>query len=188
MSETNATTSTSRRLNGHGRWLWLCGGALAALAVVAVAAPRVWAFRGAVFSPHGASGGHGFPASMMRDPAAAKQHAGLAVEFLLRGVGASDEQRQQARRITDRLIDELTPALEKHRLHHEVLGRELAKPQIDRDAIERLRREEVAVADEASRKLAAAVADLAEVLTPEQRAELLDLVQRFHGVEPHPIG
>ena len=187
MSETNQATGAGGRLLRHRRWFWMGGWAFAGLAALAaMAVPSAWAFRGVASGPHG--GGHRFGPRMMHDPATAKQHAGMALEWLLRGVSAGDEQKRQARQITDRLIDDLAPSAEKHRQHREGIARELAKPQIDRDAIERLRKEEIALADDASRKVSAAVADLAEVLTPEQRAEILDLVQRFHGAEPPPRG
>ena len=121
---------------------------------------------------------------MLKDPAAAKQHAGMAVEWALRGVDATDEQKQQARRITDRLVDQLGPVVEKHREHREAIARELAKPQIDREALERLRREEIALADEASKLAVGSIADLGEVLTPEQRAELIAFAHRFHAEGP----
>jgi Spy/CpxP family protein refolding chaperone len=184
MSDTHQATGGSGR---HRRWFWMGGWAFAGLAVLAaMAVPRVWAYRG--LSGGGPGGGHRFGAQMMHDPAAVKQHAGMALEWLLRGVSASDEQKQRAKRISDGLIDELVPSAERHRQHREAIARELAKPQIDRAAIERLRKEELALADDASRKVSTAVADLAEVLTPEQRAEILDLVQRFHGAEPPPLG
>jgi hypothetical protein len=61
------------------------------------------------------------------------------------------------------------------------VARELVQPQIDRVALERLREEGLALAEEASRIAVDGVADLAEVLSPEQRAELLELAHRFHG-------
>jgi Spy/CpxP family protein refolding chaperone len=126
-------------------------------------------------------GRHGFGAQVMKDPEAAKQHVGMAVEWALRGVDASEEQKQRARQITDRLIDELAPDFEKHRVFREAIARELAKPQIDREALERLRRQEIALADTASKQAVAAIADLGDVLTPEQRGELVAFVHRFHG-------
>jgi signal transduction histidine kinase len=51
---------------------------------------------------------------MLTDPAAAKQHAGITVEWVLRGVDAMEEQRHQAKRITDRLVDQLGPVVERH--------------------------------------------------------------------------
>jgi Spy/CpxP family protein refolding chaperone len=50
----------------------------------------------------------------------------------------------------------------------------LGAATIDRAAAETLRAERIARVDEASRKLTAAILDVAEVLTPEQRAEIVD--------------
>jgi Spy/CpxP family protein refolding chaperone len=185
MPETNEANAASARPIRRRRWLWLGGGVLAGLAVLAAfAAPRAWAYRGAMgqgFGPHGGHR-HGFAARMLEDPGAAKAHAGLAVEWVLRGVDGSDEQKGRARAVSDRLIDQLGPYVERHReLLREAFAAELAKPQIDRQAIERLRRQGIALADEASRTAVAAVADLAEVLTPEQRTELIEFAHRLHG-------
>jgi predicted transcriptional regulator len=46
----------------------------------------------------------------------------------------------------------------------------------------------MSLADEASRIGVDGVADLAEVLSPRQRAELLELLHRFHGGEHPPLG
>jgi Spy/CpxP family protein refolding chaperone len=108
----------------------------------------------------------------------------MAVEWVLRGVNATEEQKQRARRITDRLVDELGPSIEKHRSFREAMARELAKPDIDREALERLRQDEIALADAASKRAVAAIADLGEVLTPEQRAELVAFAHRFHAEGP----
>jgi Spy/CpxP family protein refolding chaperone len=166
------------------RRFWLAGGgALAGLAALAAVAPRASAYR--ALAGHGLGHGrHGFAAHVLKDPAAAKQRAGMAVEWVLRGVNGTEEQKQQARRITDRLIDELGPAIEKHRGFRERMARELAKPEIDRDALERLRREEIALVDQASKVAVGAIADLGEVLTPEQRADLVAFAHRFHAGEP----
>ena len=108
----------------------------------------------------------------------------MAVEWVLRGVNATDEQKQQAKRISDRLIDEIGPSIEKHRGFREAVARELAKAEIDREALERLRRDEMALADQASKQAMAAIADLGEVLTPEQRAELVAFAHKFHAEGP----
>jgi Spy/CpxP family protein refolding chaperone len=185
MSDTTPTVADRRFWNRRG--LWLAGGVLAVVAAVASVAPVAWAFRG--FSGH-SFGGHGFGGHrghfgmlLTHDPAAAKQHAGMAIEFALRGVNANDEQKQQARRIAERLIDELGPLAEQHHEHHQALVRELGKAQIDRAAIEQLRKQELALADQASKAALGAVTELADVLTPEQRNELIDFARRFHGSE-----
>ena len=169
-------------IEGHGRPLTLAlvgGGLLALVAAVAAVTPRAWA-RG--FPGHGSvgHGRHAFGARLAEDPEAAKRHAGMAIEWVLRGVDASEEQKLQAKRIAEGAIDQAGPLAARHRQHREAMARELAKPGIDREALERLRREEMALADEASKLAVGAIADLAEVLTPEQRAELVAFAHRFH--------
>lgn len=173
------------------RWFWTIGGLFAGAAALAAVAPRAWAFRafpGRGLYPHaiggGSRGGHGhgaFATQMLEDPAAAKEHVATASEFVLRSVNASAEQKQKARQITDGLIDQLGPLAERHRELHAAMVGELSKAQIDRAAIEKLRQDGLALADEASRIAVDGVADLGEVLTPEQRRELVDLGRRLHG-------
>jgi Spy/CpxP family protein refolding chaperone len=182
MTDTNQGTEAGGTPLWRRRRFWLAGGGiLAALAVLAAVAPRASAYRALVGRGFGPHDRNGFGAQMLKDPEAAKRHAGMALEWVLRGVSATEEQKQQARRITDRLIDEISPSVEKHRSFREAMARELSKPEIDREALERLRQEEIALADGASKKLVAAIADLGEVLTPEQRAELVAFAHRFHG-------
>jgi Spy/CpxP family protein refolding chaperone len=121
---------------------------------------------------------------MLQDPAAAKEHVASASEFVLRSVSATAEQKQKTRQITDRLIDQLGPLAERHRELHVAIVTELSKPQIDRAAIEKLRQDGMALADEASRVAVDGVADIGEVLTPEQRRELIELGRRLHGHGP----
>jgi Spy/CpxP family protein refolding chaperone len=52
----------------------------------------------------------------------------------------------------------------------------LTQPTVDRTAIERLRADNVVALDAASRRVAQALADAFEVLTPEQRRKVGDLV------------
>jgi len=184
MPETNQGTDAGGRPFWSRRRFWVGGGLLAGLAALVAVTPRAWAFRGLTGHGFGGHGRHAFGTQMLKDPAAAKEHAGMAVEWVLRGVNATDEQKQQAKRITGRLIDQMGPVVEKHREHREAIVRELAKPEIDREALERLRREEVALADEASKLAVASIADLGEVLTPEQRAELITFAHRFHAEGP----
>ena len=50
----------------------------------------------------------------------------------------------------------------------------MTAPTIDRTAIERLRAEQIALAETASKRIAQALADAAEVLNPEQRKKVAD--------------
>jgi len=179
MADTNQGTQAGGTPLWKRRSFWLGGGVLAGLAALVAVAPRAWALHG--LSGHGGHGRHGFGAQILKDPEAAKRHAGMAVEWALRGVDATDEQMQQAKRIAERLVDELAPVVAKHREHRETIARELAKPEIDREALEQLRRQELTLADQASKLAVASFADLGEVLTPQQRQELIAFAHRFHG-------
>jgi Spy/CpxP family protein refolding chaperone len=183
MADTNQGTEAGGARFWQRRRFWMGGGILAGLAALAAVTPRVWA-RGVAEHAFGGHARHAFGAQILKDPAAAKEHAGMAVEWALRGVNATEEQKQQAKRVTDRLIDQLGPMVGKHREHHEAMVRELAKPEIDRQALERIRQEEIALADEASKLAVASIADLGDVLTPEQRGDLIAFAHRFHGEGP----
>ena len=185
MPETNQGTEAGGTRFWRRRRFWMAGGGiLTGLAALAAVAPRASAYRALTGHGFGGHARHGFGAQVLKDPAAAKQHAGMAVEWVLRGVDATEEQKQQAKRITDRLVDRLGPVVAKHREHREAMARELAKPSIDREALEGIRKEEIALADQASTLAVASIADLGEVLTPEQRAELIAFAHRFHAEGP----
>jgi len=61
-------------------------------------------------------------------------------------------------------------------------GRELlVKPDLDRAAIEAFRAEQMGLADAFSRRIAQALGDVAEILTPEQRRKIADLLPPRQG-------
>ncbi len=65
----------------------------------------------------------------------------------------------------------------------EEVAKIIGAPTIDRAAAEKLRSERIATLDEASKKAMTALLDAADVLTPEQRAKLLEHFKerRSHG-------
>ncbi len=178
MSEAKQTQPT-RRPFWRRRDVWVVALALAVLGAGVVAVPTVMAFRGL-----GGHGGHGFG----HDPEQARERAAFGVEWAFRAVDATEEQRTEGKAVVERLVDQLIPLAERHRAHRETVAHELVKPQIDRAALEQLRQEGLAMADEASRLAVDGVADLAEVLSPEQRIELLELLHRFHRGGGHGAG
>ena len=175
MSETKKTTP-ERRSFWRRRNVWTVGLALAVLGAGVIAVPTAMAFRGL-----GGHGGRGFGHGMMKNPEQARAHAALAVEWAFRAVDATDQQKEEGKVVVERLVDQLIPLREQHMAHREAVARELLKPQVDRAALEQLRTEGLGMADEATRIVVDGVADLAEVLSPEQRLELLELAHRFHG-------
>ena len=96
----------------------------------------------------------------------------FAVDRALWSVDATSEQRSKITAIIERAADDLLTLRDKHLEGRKQLGEALAAPTIDRAKIEALRTEQMKLADAASKRVADAVADAAEVLTPAQRADL----------------
>lgn len=119
-------------------------------------------------------GGGGF----MRggSPAQIGDRADRMVRHLAIEVDATAEQQERLRTIVRSAVNDLLPTREKF-LAARQQGRDLlTQPNINRAEIERLRAEQVALADSVSKRLTQALADAAEVLTPEQRRKLNDML------------
>ena len=112
-------------------------------------------------------GGHGFD-----DPEETRAHITGHIDFFLDRLDATEAQRDRIVRILSDTLLELHALRERHREGHDEILDVFTAAEIDRETIETLRVRELAMAEQASRSLAATLADVAEVLTPEQRAEL----------------
>jgi Spy/CpxP family protein refolding chaperone len=55
----------------------------------------------------------------------------------------------------------------------------LTQPTVDRQTLEQLRQAELQLAEAASTRIVQALADVADVLTPEQRVQLVKLAEQF---------
>ena len=80
---------------------------------------------------------------------------------------------------------EMAPLREKHREARRAVMDLLAKPTVDRAAIEAIRAQEIQSADAMSRRFVQSLADVAEVLTPEQRAQLAEKMKQRRGHRGH---
>ena len=96
------------------------------------------------------------------------------VEQILTDVGASTEQKDKIKTIFKTTMDEVRPQRGEHKQMHEQVVKLLEAPTIDRNAIEALRAKKVAEIDAKSKIIAKAVADAAEILTPDQRKKLIE--------------
>jgi Spy/CpxP family protein refolding chaperone len=112
-------------------------------------------------------------------PEEAREHMSAGAEWVLRYVGASDEQRAEVDAILEQSIGDLFGLKAEHERNRDALIALLHQPEIDRDALEQIRVSEIDLADRASQQALDAFVDLAQVLTPEQRAELIELGERF---------
>jgi len=106
------------------------------------------------------------------------------VDRLARAADASSEQRDKMNAIAQRAGGQLMALREKHLAARQQVREILAAPTIDRAKLESLRAEQMKLADEASRHITAALADVAEVLSPAQRADLARRMERRMGRRP----
>lgn len=94
------------------------------------------------------------------------------LERLLDRVNATPEQRTRIRTILDTARTEQRAQHEQGRsLRQQALGL-FAQPSIDTAALEQLRQQQLAQHDQASKRWLQAMVDAANVLTPQQRAQL----------------
>jgi Spy/CpxP family protein refolding chaperone len=122
----------------------------------------------------GRFGHHGMMGDGALDPAEVKDHVERMVAHVAIEIDATDEQKQKLTTIFVSAANDLMPLREEmmaSRHAGELVGL-LTAPTIDRAAIEAFRSEKLTLADQASRRIAEALGEAAEVLTPEQRAEI----------------
>jgi Spy/CpxP family protein refolding chaperone len=105
----------------------------------------------------------------------------FSVAWMLREVDASEEQVAAVTAIATRAAADLAALHDAHRARRDAFTAALVAA--DRGALESLRGEEVAALQNASQRLVTALADAAEVLTPDQRGRLADAHAAHHRVE-----
>ncbi len=128
---------------------------------------------------HGPGGWHrgGFMAGPL-DPAQVDEHLERMLKHLYVEIDATDEQKQKLAPIVKQAAKDLLPLREKMQGARKQAVELLTGDTIDRAAIEALRAEHLQLAEQASRRIAQALADAAEVLTPTQRKELAARVEK----------
>jgi len=112
-------------------------------------------------------------------PEAQRERLEFATDWVLKKANASEEQKQRIKSIVQAAASELAPIREQHQQHRDAFLAALTQPNVDRDTLEQLRRAEVQLAEAASSRIVQALADVADVLTPEQRTELVRLAEQF---------
>lgn len=133
--------------------------------------------------PGGWHGGRGWADNA--DPAAMQKRAEGMVRMMLADVNATPEQERRIAEIMSTTMSELRPLRRQHFETRRRVMELLAQPTVDRGALEALRAQELASAEQASRRITQAIAEAAEVLTPEQRAKL---AERMRDRFPPPRG
>ena len=132
----------------------------------------------------GKSFAHGGPGhwrdGMPTDPAKMDQRVERMIKHFASKVDASAEQKDKLAAIAKSVVKDLAPLREKAQTARKQAIEILAGANVDRPALERLRAEQIQLADAGSKRLTQALADTAEVLTPEQRKKLAERMQRGH--------
>lgn len=132
------------------------------------------------------SGGHGWHHrnSAMHgemSPEEAGKRVDKMVNWVLDDVDATTEQKQKVSGIAKSAINDLMPLRQQHRAARDKAIDLLTQASVDRATLEQLRSAELQLAETASRRVTQAIADIAEVITPEQRRKLADQMRKRWG-------
>jgi Spy/CpxP family protein refolding chaperone len=175
MVDQNPDQAPSRSILGGGR-----GTLVMALLAVAVLAgvtgnllPTAFAQGGFGWRAHDWGGGFmgGAPTPAQIDDRIDRMTKHMAIEL-----DATADQQAKIAGIAKSAVGDLRALREKAQAARAQAVTLLTAQTIDRTAIERLRTEQIALAETASKRIAQALADVAEVLNPEQRKKVADWV------------
>jgi Spy/CpxP family protein refolding chaperone len=168
------------------------GRATAVILGVALAGGLVGAFATTSFS-QGFGPGFGPPWHMMvrgpmmspfGGPLTAEQMADRAdrmVRHVAIELDANADQQAKLETIVKGAVRELAPMRDKMLAARQQARDLLTQTTVDRGAIEKLRAEQIATMDALSKRVAQAIGDAAEVLSPDQRKKLGDMLPPLGG-------
>lgn len=115
------------------------------------------------------------------DPAQLDAHLDRMLKHLYVEIDATEAQKQALAPIVKSAARDLLPLRDKHHDARAQALTLLTQPTVDRAALEALRASELKLAEDASRRLTQALADVADVLTPDQRKALAERLAHRHG-------
>jgi protein CpxP len=115
------------------------------------------------------------------DPAQTEARVNRMLGHLYVDINATEEQKQKIDPIVKSAAKELIPLRQQMRTARKQAMELFTKETIDRAAIEKLRAEQIKLAEQASKRFTQALTDVAELLTPAQRQELAERMSRFGG-------
>jgi protein CpxP len=173
MVDQNPDQAPARRIFGGGRGVLVM--ALLAVALLAGVAGNLLppAFAQGFGMHHDWGGGFmgGTPTQAQIDDRIDRMTKHMAIEL-----DATADQQAKIAGIAKSAVTDLRAMREKAQAARTQAVSLLTAQTIDRTAIERLRTEQIALAETASKRIAQALADSAEVLNPDQRKKVADWV------------
>ncbi len=128
---------------------------------------------------HGMGGGGWHHGGM--DPTEMTEHLQVHVQHMLDDANATPEQKAQIKDIVASAVKDLEALHQQNGGIHKELHEIFVAPTIDRAKLETVRAEHIQALDAASKRCATALADAAEVLTPEQRKMLGEKMAKRFG-------
>lgn len=141
---------------------------------------------GATVFAHGGPGGGwggsgGWHARHEMSPELQAKRMDLMIETMLDGIDVSADQKSRINAIVTETMKDMQPLrAQRFEVRREAIAI-LTQPTVDRAKIEAFRVEKLKLADAASQRLTRGIADVAEVLTPEQRNALAEKLSRRRG-------
>jgi Spy/CpxP family protein refolding chaperone len=125
---------------------------------------------------HGRWQGHG-----PIDPADLEKRLDRMLKHFYVEIDATEAQKQRLEPIVKRAAKDLLPLRENLHAGRREAIELLSQDRVDPAALEALRAKQLGLAEDASRRLTHAIAEAAEVLTPEQRKGLAARFARRHS-------
>jgi Spy/CpxP family protein refolding chaperone len=107
-----------------------------------------------------------------------------ATKHLAIELDATSDQQMKVAGIAKAAVKDLLPMREKAQAAHQQAVALLTAPTVDRAAIEKLRTDQIALADAASKRIVQAADDASDVLNPDQRRKIADWIAVLHDGGP----
>jgi len=129
-------------------------------------------------SPWGDRGGHGHRGDFSADDA--RDHADFMADRLIKKVDGTDAQRAAIDVVLDDTVPAMVDLKDDKRDLKQRARQSLSGGEIDRAELETIRGDTVALFDDASGLMLDAFVRVGEILTPEQRQEVVDHFDSRH--------
>jgi periplasmic protein CpxP/Spy len=122
----------------------------------------------------GPGGWHGRFMGGAFDPKQIEDRADRIVRHVAIEIDATNDQQEKLRNVVRTAVRDILPMREKTQAARMRARELLTQDKVDRAEIEKFRTEQAALADVFSKRVAQAIGDAAEILTPEQRRKIAD--------------